>query len=97
MGEALRHGVEILDLNTREAAILIWFAAGLVGVLFIKNIPQSGAQLLKAFFAPILVRAYFGLIAYVAVVVTILARLGFWGLDCAPAWKKDPLSGVIGA
>jgi len=26
-----------------------------------------------------------------------LQQLGGEGLDCAAAWKKDPLSGVIGA
>jgi len=79
--EGLRHSLEVLDLNTRETAILIWLAVGLLGLFFIKNIAQSAGQLIKAFFAPILIRAYLGLITYVTLIVFILARLGLWGLD----------------
>jgi hypothetical protein len=81
IAEDLKHTWEVLDLNTREQALLIWFAVGFSAALTVPGVRRAFGGLVGAFFATKLVQLYVALVAYVTAVILGLAWLGVWGWD----------------
>jgi hypothetical protein len=70
-----------LELNSREIAILIWAAIGLVACLFSKNIRRALAGVVRAFFQRQIITVVSLLYIYLALEVGFLQIIGLWNWD----------------
>ncbi|MDD4399742.1 MAG: hypothetical protein PHS01_09360 [Dysgonamonadaceae bacterium] len=78
--------------TTREQAIIIWVAVFLIWLLFQKNLRNSLAGLLHAFFQKKILAAVLMMIFYVGLAVYLLSRIHLWDV----VLLKDAIFWVIG-
>lgn len=78
--------------TTREQAIIIWIAVFLIWSLFQKNLRDSLAGLLRAFFQKKILVAFLTMIFYVGLTVYLLFRINLWDAVLV----KDTIFWIIG-
>lgn len=78
--------------TTREQAIIIWIAVFLIWSLFQKNLRNSIAGLLRAFFQKKILAAFMMMIFYVGLTVCLLFRIHLWDT----LLLKDTIFWIVG-
>ncbi|OGH39190.1 MAG: hypothetical protein A2905_06580 [Candidatus Levybacteria bacterium RIFCSPLOWO2_01_FULL_36_10] len=78
--------------TTREQAIIIWVAVFLMWSLFQKNLRNSLAGLVRAFFQNKILAAFLMMVFYVGLTVYLLFRIHLWNIVLV----KDTIFWIIG-
>lgn len=71
----------LLQLNTRELAVIVWLAIALISMLFSKVIRKSIWGVLKSFFHWKIYTPIIGLIVYVTWLIFLLKHVSFWDIS----------------